>query len=72
VAHSVGGVGGGYGAYVYANPALKSTQCFEASHFTGYKLRGSCVTSDVDTEEHLAHDFTCIDNELGLALGTGS
>jgi len=38
IAHSIGGEGGGYGAYMYANPALsKSKKCFEISHFTAYK-----------------------------------
>lgn len=62
IAHSVGGVDGGYGAYMYANPALKSSSCFEMSHFTGYKLTGSCVTTFVNTKDQRGHDFTCIDN----------
>lgn len=71
VAHSIGGVDSGYGAYVYANPAHKTSQCFETSHFTAYKTRGSCVTSFVSTFDHRAHDFTCIDGELGISFSTG-
>ena len=68
IAHSVLG----YGAYVYANPALSSTssKCFETSYFTSYKNVEPCVVSFVPTEEHRAHHITCIDNEKGISLNT--
>ena len=71
MAHSIGGTDGGYGAYLYHNPAL-SSNCFEISHFTAYKTRGSCVTTFVNTADHRAHDITCIDAELGMALNTAA
>lgn len=71
MAHSIGGNNGGYGAYIYANPAdSKSSKCFELSHFTGYKCQSVCVVTFVPTEDHRAHDLTCIDNTVGISLNT--
>ena len=68
VAHSVGG----YGAYVYKNPASATqSKCFEASNFAAYKTSEPCAVSLVPTLEHRASNFTCIDVEKGLSLGTG-
>lgn len=72
MAHSAGGIGGGYGAYIYPNPALKTDKCFEMSHFTGYKLGGSCIVTFASSEDQRAHDITCIDNELGVALSSSA
>ena len=72
IAHSIGGVSGGYGAYVYANPAdSKSSKCFETSYFTGYKNQGVCMVSFVPTADHRAHNLRCIDNTVGISLNTG-
>jgi len=67
VAHS----SAGYGAYLYPNPAHKTTKkCFEISHFAAYKNKEPCVVTFLNTEEHRAHDLTCIDNEKGISLNT--
>jgi hypothetical protein len=72
VAHSIGGENGGYGAYLYPNPALNGNKCFEVSHFTAYKTRGSCLVTFADTPDHRGHDITCIDCELGLSMNTAN
>ena len=69
IAHSVDG----YGIYMYANPALSSTnsKCVELSHMTSYKVKETCVLAYPSTEELRAHHINCIDNEKGVSLITG-
>ena len=71
IAHSAGGPDTGYGLYTYANPAHNVQKCFEVSHFTAYKTTASCAVSFVNTLDHRAHHFTCIDGELGMSFSTG-
>lgn len=66
VAHSVNG----YGAYIYPNPADSTSSCFEANHFAGYKNNDACVVTFARTKKHLANNINCIDNVIGLSLGT--
>lgn len=68
-AHSVNG----YGVYIYAAPnaSSKTSKCFEASHFTGYKLHNSCMTAIPNTKEIIVHNLKCMDNKMGVALNTG-
>lgn len=71
IAHSIGGSETGYGVYIYGNPALKFSKCFETSYFTAYKTTQSCATSFVNTYDHRAHHYTCIDGTYGISFSTG-
>lgn len=68
IAHSVGG----YGSYMYPNPADSTSSCFEVSNIIAYKVSEPCVVTFVKTKEHNAHSITCIDNEKGVSLNTAA
>lgn len=60
-----------YGAYTYPNPAISSSQCWETSHFAGYKNNDACFLTFANSKSQNVHDITCIDNVIGMSLTSG-
>jgi len=77
VAHSVGGPTYGFGALIYpsANDASHS-ECYEGSHFSGYKNYYMGAYGHFSTTEVRFHHMTMVDNREGfgscLATGAGA
>jgi hypothetical protein len=70
VAHSVDGAKAGHGLIFAPNDASPSqqTNCYSASHFSGYKLLNSAVGSFFRTTKIIAANMNLVDNAIGFAI----
>lgn len=67
VAHSVSGMASGEGLVVYPTGGTHST-CFQASHFSAYKISVAAVNSFQVSAKTVMSDMTLVDNNYGLAV----
>lgn len=60
----------GHGALIYADPSSSSqSNCYEGSHFTGYKNKYSGAMSFYPAKKIIFSNMNMIDNALGFGAG---
>jgi hypothetical protein len=69
VAHSSTSTSSGEGLVTFPNKADSShSTCYQASHFSGYKLRVAGVNSFQITKKTVLSDMTLVDNHFSFAV----